>query len=122
MGSIMKYFWAFLLLPVHAIALDCRLDGISDSPQEMNCYIHENRLVELLDLKCLDGNYFLRWKNKYHPVDVAYHEEVDSGSSPLVFRSGRLSLTSTLFPMYSKADLMVDDERHDGLCFNKVSP
>ena len=118
----MKYISTFFLFPAYAIALDCRVDGISDSPQEMNCYIHENRVVELLNLKCLDGNYHLLWKNKFFPVDVAYHEEVESGSNPLIFRSGNLTLTTTSYPMFSKADLLVDDKKYDGLCFNKVSP
>ena len=118
----MKYFFVCFLLPAYAFGLDCRVDGISDSPQEMNCYIHDNRLVELLNLKCLEGNYHLLWKNKFFPVDVAYHEEVESGSSPLVFRSGSLSLTTTSFPLFSKADLSIDDKKYDGLCFNKALP
>ncbi len=118
----MKNFCLFLLFSTYVFASDCRVDGISDSPQEMNCYIHDNRLVELLNLKCLEGNYHLLWKNKFFPVDVAYHEEVVSGASPLVFRSGSLSLTTTSFPLFSQADLSIDDKEYDGLCFNKASP
>lgn len=119
---MVKYAWPLLLLPVCAFAQECRVDGISESPQEMNCYIHDKRLIEVMDLKCLNGNYLLRWKNKSFPIEVAFHEEVESGSTPLVFKSGSLLLTTTLFSLYSKADLLVDKKKYDGLCFNKVSP
>lgn len=117
----MKYLWAFLLVPISALALECHVDGITDSPQEMNCYIHEQRLIQVMNLKCLKGNYLLKWKNKSFPIDVAYHEEVEFGSAPLVFRSGNLSLTTTLFPLYYKADLIIDTHKYDGLCFHKAS-
>ena len=118
----MKYFCMFLLFPVCVFATDCRVDGISDSPQEMNCYIHDNRVVESLNLNCSDGNYQLHWKNKVYPVDIAYHEEVEAGASPLVFRSRIVSLTTTSLPLYSKANLSIDDEQYDGLCFIKPLP
>ena len=118
----MKYFCVFLLFPACVFAIDCRVDGISDSPQEMNCYVHENKLVELLNLNCIDGNYQLQWKNNVYPVDVAYHEEVETGANPLVFRSRNVSLTTISLPLYSKANLSLDDEQYDGLCFIKALP
>ena len=118
----MKYFCVFLLFSAYVFATDCRVDGISDSPQEMNCYVHAKKLVELLNLNCIDGNYQLHWKNKVYPVDTAYHEEVEAGANPLVFRSRSLSLTTTSLPLYRKANLSIDDKQYDGLCFIKALP
>ena len=118
----MKYFFASLLFPACVFATDCRVDGISDSPQEMNCYVHAKKQVELLNLNCIDGNYQLHWKNKVYPIDIAYHEEVEAGASPLVFRSRSMALTTTSLPLYSKANLSIDDKQYDGLCFIKALP
>jgi hypothetical protein len=111
-----------ILFPVYVFGMDCKVDGISASPQDMNCYVHAKKLVELLNLNCIDGNYQLHWKNKVYPVDIAYHEEVEAGANPLVFRSRSMSLTTTSLSLYSKANLSIDDKQYDGLCFIKALP
>lgn len=115
----MKFLWAILIFPVVALANDCRVDGISDSPQKISCYIHVGMLIKTLDVECREGNYQITWESKSYEVDQAYHEEVEAGSNPLVFQAGRLSLTSTSYQIYSRADLRIDQQKYDGLCFHK---
>lgn len=115
----MKFLWVIMLLPISAFSMDCKVDGISDSPQKMNCYIHHLGNIELLNLECRAGSYQLLWLNKSYPVDLAYHEEVEAGSNPLVFQSERIELTTTSYQIYSRADLNVDGRDYDGICFNK---
>ncbi|MBA2403632.1 MAG: hypothetical protein H0V66_02590 [Bdellovibrionales bacterium] len=107
----MKHIWLTLLLPVSSFAMDCAVDGISDSPQLMSCYIHSSMLIKDLTLECRDGYYQIGWGNKMHQVEEAYHEEVESGSNPLVFQAGRLTLKTTSYKIYSRADVVVDGEK-----------
>ncbi len=116
----MKLIWLTLLLPFSSFAMDCAVDGISDSPQMMSCYIHSSMQIQSLTLECRDGYYQIGWGNKSYQVEEAYHEEVERGSNPLVFQAGRLSLTTTSYQIYSRADVIVDGEKFDGLCFDKT--
>lgn len=115
----MKMLILALLLPLSAFAVNCEVDGISDSPQKLNCYIHEGSLIEKMNLSCVDGRYRINWKEKKYDVDVAYHEEVETGSNPLVFVSGELSLTTVNHQVYSRATLSVNGRPIEGLCFDK---
>jgi len=114
----MKIFWIMLFLPIYTYALDCSVDGISDSPQKLNCYIHNSMQLEPIELACREGNYKIIWGNKLYDVDQAYHEEVEVGSNPLVFQAGRFALTITSYKIYSRAYLTIDKRTHHGLCFN----
>lgn len=115
----MKFLWAVLVLPLSVFGNDCKVDGISDSPQKINCYIHVGSQIKTLDVECREGNYQISWDEKIYDVDQAYHEEVPKGANPLVFQAHRLSLTTTSYQIYSRADLKIDEDRYDGLCFNK---
>lgn len=76
-------------------------------------------MIETLQLFCTDGRYRIRWKGKIHDVDMAYHEEVESGSNPLVFLSGDMSLSSVSHRIYSRVALTSDGKSLHGLCFDK---
>lgn len=115
----MKMLLLAFLIPMSAFAINCEVDGISDSPQKLNCYIHDGSMIEKLNLSCSDGRYRIAWKGKNYDVDMAYHEEVESGSNPLVFVSGEISLTTVSHRVYSRAKLTASGKSIDGLCFDK---
>jgi hypothetical protein len=115
----MNFLWALLIMPLGVFASDCRVDGITDSPQKINCYLHVGMLIKTLDVECREGNYQIVWEHKVYDVNQAYHEEVERGSNPLVFQADRLSLTTKSYQIYSRADLKIDGDHYDGLCFNK---
>jgi hypothetical protein len=109
---------SLFLLPSLAWSAGCEVDGISDSPQSMSCYIHNGKLIGKLDLACDDGKYYLKWKGQKFEVNTAYHEDVEEGSSPLVFVTDRMTLTTVSYKVYSTAELVLDDKTHSGLCFS----
>ena len=115
----MKIFLLMSLLSFNAVAASCMVDGISDSPQKYNCVIKNGSVNEKLSLFCRDGNYEINWLGKAYPVSVAYHEEVEEGSNPLVFVSDRITLTTTSFQTYSQATLTVDGKSINGRCTDK---
>lgn len=115
----MKTFFFMMLFSLNALATNCLVDGISDSPQKYNCLINNGSHVEKLNLLCRNGNYEINWTGKAYPVTVAYHEEVEEGSNPLVFVSDRLTLTTTSYKVYSRASVTVDGKSMDGRCFDK---
>lgn len=114
----MKTFLLIMMISFNAMAADCQVDGISDSPQKYNCLINNDKQVEKLSLVCRNGIYQINWSGKDNVVTVAYHEEVEEGSSPLVFVSDRITLTTTSFETYSRATLTVDGKGMDGRCFD----
>jgi hypothetical protein len=115
----MKTFFLMMLFTVNAFAANCLVDGITDSPQKYNCSITNGSQVEKLSLVCRNGNYAINWSGKVYPVSVAYHEEVEEGSNPLVFVSDRLTLTTTAYQTFSRATLTVDGKSMNGRCFDK---
>ncbi len=116
----MKNFLPLLLLfPVISWAVNCEVDGISDSPQGLSCYISHGKLIKKLDITCKDGRYTLRWEGQKFFIDTAYHEDVATGSSPLVFVSLNLSLKVTKHRLYHRAELVMAEKSCDGLCFVK---
>ena len=80
--------------------------------------IYNGHEIVKLRLYCDDGQYKIKWRKKEHLVDQAYHEEVETGSTPLVFLSEGLSLTTISYRFYSQAEVMIKEERLKGLCFN----
>ncbi len=72
------------LMPV-AFAVDCKVYGISDSPQKLNCTFKNLNLA----LTCKDGQYYLNTSR----VSMAFHMEVEDGPVPLVFRAPDMELT-----------------------------
>ena len=115
----MNFLWVFIVLPLGAFAKDCRVDGISASPQKISCYLHVGKFIKTLDVECREGNYQIEWEQKVYDVNQAYHEEVERGSNPLVFQADRLSLKTISYQIYSRAILRIDGDSYDGLCFNK---
>jgi hypothetical protein len=116
----MKHFFliSLILYPVIGWSMGCEVDGISDSPQSMSCYIHNGKLIGKLDLSCDDEKYHLKWKEKKVEVNTAYHEDVEEGSSPLVFLAEQMTLRTVSYKVYSTAELIIGEKTYSGLCFN----
>ena len=115
----MKNFLFALLIPGCVFAADCEVGGISDSPQGLTCEIHQEKKAEKLNLVCNDGVYQLIWREKTYQVTDAYHEDVEEGSSPLIFVAEKLTLRTVSFTSYSSAQLASDGKGLIGKCFEK---
>lgn len=85
--SLMKLIMTIFLvsLMAEASAADCKVYGISDSPQKLNCIFKNLNLA----LTCKNGQYYLNTSR----VSVAFHMEVEEGAVPLVFRAPDMELT-----------------------------
>jgi hypothetical protein len=108
-----------LFLPLYAYGMDCRIDGSLENSTRMNCYIHSNMQIELLDLECREGRFQIVWSNKVFEVDQAYQSNYESGIRSLVFQAQDASLKTTEYKLYHKAELEIDNVVSDGLCFKK---
>jgi hypothetical protein len=107
----MKIFILFFLLVTHSWASDpeCRVYGISDSPQKLQCSFKNL----YLSLTCVKGFYFIN----SIPVLSAYHLEVEEGSSPLVFQTKDMVLTVTMeAKTSSKGELSNHGVTLNGIC------
>lgn len=80
----------FLLASFSSAFAACKVDGISDSPQKLDCTFSKLPSVRL---SCVDDKYILNWNNVNHKVHVAFHMDVEVGDSLLVFKSEKLTLT-----------------------------
>lgn len=111
----MKTLILALIISTSAFAVDCEVDGISDSPQKYSCIFKDGKRIETLHLLCVDGKYQIQWLGKVLDVSVAYHEEVETGSNPLVFIADQLTLTTI-----SKRARIVEEGRESlGTCSDK---
>lgn len=78
----------FLLFSlIEAYAEDCKVYGISDSPQKLECQFEDFKVF----LSCKNGSYFLNSTR----VALAFHMDVEEGASPLVFKAVNMQLTAT---------------------------
>lgn len=99
----------FILASVNVFASDCKVYGISDSPQEMSCSFQKLSLK----LTCSNGTYYLNEE----AVSVAFHMEVEEGPVPLVFKSPTMQLTATKLPDQKfQAELALNSQIFQGLC------
>lgn len=112
----MKLIFLLLIFSSLASATICKVDGISDGPQKMSCIIKMGSKMEKIRLQCKSSHYEFIWNNKSYPVDIAYHEEVESGSSPLVFCSGAMRLTAIIDNSSTSAELEVNGRFYRGIC------
>lgn len=101
----MKYLLAlslFISLPVLA---KCKVYGISDSPQRLNCTFPEMKVR----LSCKWNTYYLNNEK----VNLAFHMEVEEGATPLVFKT-KSGATLTVLPEdvilaeYNKGDIFTE--------------
>ena len=85
------FFTSLMLFSFHASALSCEVYGISDSPQALDCEFSGKKTT----LRCLGetGAYTLNGE----AVEVAYHEEVEEGPSPLIFKSEKKTLRVLMY-------------------------
>lgn len=88
------------LMTSAALAQNCEVFGISDSPQKLDCSFDSTQV----DLRCKSGKYFLNST----PVKMAYHYDVEYGPVPLVFETSDMKLIVVMEP---KADIIADFER-----------
>lgn len=63
----------------HAAKL-CAVSGITDSPQNLTCEFSDKLTVSL---SCREGVYFVGEER----VKYTWHEEVESGNTPLLFKT-----------------------------------
>lgn len=83
----MKFFGLiFLMISLPVLSAPCKVYGISDSPQNLDCTFGKELKIHL---GCEGGAYLLDGA----PVVNAFHLEVETGSSPLVFKTVKTSLT-----------------------------
>lgn len=113
----MKTLFILFFAMSSAFAQDCKVDGISDSPQSYTCQLRVGVKVQKLKLRCVEGTYQLEWLEKTHPVTVAYHEEVEEGSNPLVFVAEGLSLVTVGHKLHTSGSLTVNGKELKGFCF-----
>lgn len=113
----MKFLLLLVLFSFNAFSSECSVFGISDSPQKMNCYVYRSSQIEPLKLVCRDGVYNIVWKTKKYEVEQAFHEEVETGSSPLVFQASGLTLKTVSLQIYAQAKFLINDESYTGICF-----
>ncbi len=94
MNKIPYCLFLFLCFAIRAQAQDCKVGGISDSPQKLHCNL--NKKTDLF-VSCVQGKYLLKWHSRGHfeerMVEHAYHLEVEEGASPMVFKNGPVMLT-----------------------------
>jgi hypothetical protein len=92
----MKLLFIFFLNFVvsHSFATNCKVFGISDSPQKLKCRFKTFDL----NLSCHRGHYFVNNDR----VVRAYHLDVEDGAVPLVFDTSHSKLT---IMMNSKVDI-----------------
>ncbi len=112
----MKLIIFVLLFPCLAFASKCNVYGISDGPQKLSCVIKVGKKLKKMLLQCESSQYKLIWNNRSYPVDTAYHEEVESGSNPLVFRSEKILFTAIIHHFSAQAELEMDGHLYKGIC------
>lgn len=87
----------------------CEVYGISDSPQKLDCKLGS----EEIKLRCLGGAYFLNGAT----VNVAYHEEVEDGPVPLVFRTDDTRFSVLIYsPRRIEGELSRSSRQLTGSC------
>jgi hypothetical protein len=88
---------------------DCKVYGISDSPQTLTCTFPDLSLK----LTCHEGIYALNEET----VTMAFHMEVEDGPTPLVFKSSSMQLTATKLPSQKfLGELDVNSQTLQGSC------
>lgn len=77
----MKSLYLIILVSLmsNAFARECKVYGISDSPQKLDCSLKSKKIA----LRCQNGDYFLNDTK----VGQAFHYEVEEGPVPLVFKA-----------------------------------
>jgi hypothetical protein len=91
-----------------SFAEDCKVSGVSDSPQSISCTYRDGWYIKYrMEITCENGKYVHHEFTKDQEVDsgtvsIAYHEEVSSGMSPLVFKmeDRNLRITKSLGLFY----------------------
>lgn len=87
MFKLVLFIMFFTTMPkVYAEA--CKVYGISDSPQKLDCTFRTLKM----NLTCQSGQYFLNDIK----VDEAFHFEVESGPTPLGFKTADELLVVTI--------------------------
>jgi hypothetical protein len=91
MKSVLFIILFLLIFSTSAFAESCEVYGISDSPQKLDCVFSGKKV----NLRCeaLNGAYTINGE----AVEVAYHEEVEDGPAPLLFKSARRTLRVLMF-------------------------
>lgn len=84
----------------------CEVYGISDSPQKLNCTLAGNKLNLTCDRET--GTYLI----DSDLVEVAYHEEVEDGPVPLLFKTVEAKLKILI---HSNKRIEAEYTQHSGI-------
>lgn len=106
----MKFFGLlFLMISMPVLSAPCKVYGISDSPQKLDCSFEKELKIQL---NCSHGHYLLGGA----PVSNAFHLEVETGSSPLVFKTAKSTLTLVKEKSFFTAELETSEGTLTGSC------
>lgn len=108
MKLIIPFFFLVFSMTAEAFAKQCKVYGISDSPQKMRCSFKGLDL----NLSCQNGDYYLNASR----VSLAYHMEVEEGPVPLVFKSPDMQLTTLI---HSKRHIRAELEKSSTILFGR---
>lgn len=98
-----------LSLPLLAQSKLCEVYGISDSPQKLDCSLGG----DTVKLRCREGIYYINETE----VNVAYHEEVEDGPTPLIFRTADSKLSIMMYsPRKIEGELSRQSRSFSGTC------
>ena len=93
----------------NAFAADCKVYGISDSPQKLTCSFKSSEIA----LRCKGGSYYLNSTK----VLQAFHYEVEEGPVPLVFKAKDMQLTVLIkSKVQIEAELEKNGKASTGTC------
>ena len=112
---------SLLLLSFTAHAENCKVSGISDSPQTISCRYQDgwSHHMKLL-IHCVDGSYQFSETANGSPagggaIVSTYHEDVQSGTCPLFFKledTRTIRITKVLGPFFR--GVFVNPDGSDG--------
>ena len=103
------FYFMTLFLVSNTYARECKVYGISDGPQKLDCSFKDLKL----SLRCKHGLYYINSSL----VTSAYHLDVEHGPSPMVFKTRGLELTVILQPKIDiEAELSRKGRIESGSC------
>lgn len=111
--KVLALLFLFTAFPVQVFAQDCEVYGISDSPQTLTCKFGQKTLKVTCDTE--NGTYLI----DQTPVQVAYHEEVERGPVPLIFKTEESTLKVM---MYSSSKISANFVEKSGTLQGSCKP
>lgn len=110
MFKLVCFIFFFTMMP-RVYGQACKVYGISDSPQKLDCSFRKLQVK----LSCQKGEYYLNDVK----VDEAFHMEVESGPVPLVFMAPKTQLSVLI---HSRSNISAELEEGNRLLRGKCRP